>query len=355
MRRLTITHGGLDAAELRSLGLQPEQVLDFSANINPLGPSWRVRQAAAGADLSAYPDRHTLALREGLASQLDVGIDNLIVGNGSTELIHLLARARLRPLERCLIFTPTFGEYEAAATIAGAEVHFFRAEETREFHWSIEAAVETIKQTRPNMVFLCNPNNPTGVYLHLHDVRRLSKALGENALLVLDDAYVSLADWQWDSIPLLRNGNVAILRSMTKDHALAGVRLGYMVADPNVVSDVRQLQPTWSVNAVAQAVGIAALDDDAHVAEARKAISKAKDYLYGELDTLGVPVTASATNFVLVRVGDAARVRNALLRRGIAVRDCTSFGLSEYIRIAVRRPEECALLIGSLREVLEHE
>ena len=353
--RLTTIHGGLDEAELRCLGLQPAQMLDFSANINPLGPSRRVRQAATEANLSAYPDRHSLALREELAARLDVGIDNLIVGNGSTELIHLLARAFLGPHKRCLIFVPTFGEYEAAATIAGAEVNLFQADEAQEFRWSVDAAVEAIGQMRPDMVFLCNPNNPTGVYMDRDDVERIHRAVGGDALLVLDDAYVSLADWQWDSTPLLRNANIAILRSMTKDHALAGVRLGYMVAGPNIVETVRLLQPAWSVNSVAQTVGIAALNDEAHVAVARKTISEAKEYLRGALATLGVPVTVSAANFVLAQVRDAPRVRSALLRRGIAVRDCTSFGLPEHIRIAVRRPEECTRLIGSLREVLWHE
>ena len=352
---MTTIHGGLDPAELRSLGLRPERVLDFSANINPLGPSRLVRQAAASADLSAYPDRHCLALREGLAERLDVGIDNLVVGNGSTELIHLLARAFLRPRRRCLIFAPTFGEYEAAAAIAGAEVHLFQAEETRQFRWSVDAAVETIGRVRPHVVFLCNPNNPTGVYLDRGDVERLRSAVGRNALLVLDDAYVSLADWQWDSIPLLHGGGIAVLRSMTKDHAVAGVRLGYMASDEKVVSAVRQIQPAWSVNAVAQAVGVVALEDEARVAEARNVISEAKKYLYGELETLGVSATPSAANFVLARVGDAHKVRSALLRRAIAVRDCTSFGLPEYIRFAVRRPDECARLIEALREVLEHE
>ena len=347
-------HGGLDFAELRSLDLWPEQVLDFSANINPLGPSQRVRQAVDVVNLSAYPDRQSVALREALAARLGVGTENLLVGNGSTELIHLVARTCLQPQERCLVFTPTFGEYEAAANMIGAELHFFRAKETEGFSWSVDGAVEAIKNVRPKMVFLCNPNNPTGVYLDGSDVERISKAVGMGALMVLDEAYVSLADWSWDSKPLLNTGNIAILRSMTKDHALAGVRLGYMVAEPNVVSAMGQLQPAWSVNAVAQEVGIAALNDEAHVAEARKIIHQAKDYLYRELDLLGVSAIPTAANFVLVHVKNAARVRKALLIRGIAVRDCTSFGLPEYIRIAVRRPEECARLVGLLEEVLGH-
>ena len=215
--------------------------------------------------------------------------------------------------------------------------------------------VQAITQMRPRMVFLCNPNNPTGVYLDRSDVHQISNAVGREGLLALDDAYVTLADWQWDSLPLLSNGNVAILRSMTNDHALAGVRLGYMVAESKVISAVRQLQPAWSVNAVAQAAGVAALEDEAHVAAGREVIMEAKDYLYGELRSLEVPFRESATNFVLARVGGAARVRGALLRRGMAVRDCTSFGLPDYIRIVARRREECARLKESLREVLGHE
>ena len=350
---MTTVHGGLDPAELRSLGLQPNQVLDFSANISPLGPSRRVMRAAAEADLSAYPDRNSLGLREALAARLNVAIDKLMIGNGSTELIHLVARACLRPGQKCLIFTPTFGEYEAAAALAGADVHTVRAREDRGFRWPVDAAVRIIREMRPGVVFLCNPNNPTGAYLERDVVRQLNSAVGESGLLVLDNAYAELADCRWDPLPLLGSGNLVTLNSMTKDHALAGVRLGYMVAEPSVVAAVRLLQPAWSVNAVAQAVGIAALEDEAHVTRARGVILEAKAYLYRELERLSVPVTHSATNFILARVGDAAKVRSALLRRRMAVRDCTSFGLPEHIRIAVRRPRECARLIEALRDVLD--
>ncbi len=351
---MTTIHGGLDASELRSLGLQPEQVLDFSANINPLGPSRRVLSAAAESDLSAYPDRYSIFLREKLATQLAVGAENLVVGNGSTELIHLLARACLRPQDVCLILAPTFGEYETAARIAGADVHLFWANEDQEFRWSIDGVVETIQRVRPRLAFICNPNNPTGVYLDYGEIERIRGVLDEGSLLVLDEAYVPLADQGWNSLPLLGEGNVAMLRSMTKDHALAGARLGYMVAQPDVVSAVQELQPSWSVNAVAQATGIAALLDEAHVEEARKVILQAKKYLCSQLEALAIPVTPSSANFVMARVKDASSVRSALLRHGIAVRDCTSFGLPEHIRIAVRKPEECARLMESLREVLGH-
>ncbi|MCY3504652.1 MAG: histidinol-phosphate transaminase [Chloroflexi bacterium] len=344
-------HGGLDEAELRDYGLLPQDVLDFSANINPLGPSPLVRQAAAAADLSSYPDRDSLAIREALAERLGVAIDHLLVGNGSTELIHLLARSRLRTGDCCLIFAPTFGEYEAAAAASGAEVHHLAATEAHGFRWPIEEAVGTIRELQPALVFLCNPNNPTGLYLSRDAVEQLA-AVSEHGLLLLDDAYASLADSPWDATPLLGNGNVAILRSMTKDHALAGVRLGYLVAQPEVIGGARALQHAWSVNAVAQAAGLAALRDDDHVAAARAVIREAKAYLCAELGALGLAVSPSATNFLLVKVGDGAGVRRALLRRGLAVRHCASFGLPEHIRLAVRVREDCARLVGALREVL---
>jgi len=348
-------HGGLDDAELRATALTRTDVVDFSSNVNPLGASRLAREASAVADLSGYPDRECLLLREALSARVGVAVEQLMIGNGSTELIHLLARARLGQRSPCVIFAPTFGEYAAAAGLTDADVRFVRASDANGFNWSIPSAVQAIEGLRPAIVFLCNPNNPTGVYLDEDDVRDLSTAAGPGGLLVLDSSYAPLADDEWDATPLLSRGNLALLQSMTKDHGLAGVRLGYMAASAPVVEATRRLQPAWSVNAVAQAVGIAALADEAHVAAAQRVIRDSKAYLYAQLKAMGVPALPSATNFLLARVGDATRVRHALLPRGLVVRDGTSFGLPAYIRIAARRLDECALLTGALRDVLTHD
>ena len=348
-------HGGLKATELRSLGLLADQVLDFSASINPLGTSERVRRAVSDVEASAYPDPDCLLLRESLAGRLDVEIDWVMIGNGCTELIHLMAQACLRSGDRCLIFAPTFGEYEIAVARAGAKVQVVRANEEEGFRWSAEAASLLLQRARPNVAFFCNPNNPTGSYSSPAEVRQLKSALGDGGLLVVDNSYGGLADRRWDFVPLLRGGNIAILRSMTKDHALAGLRLGYLLAAPPVVCATRHLQPAWSVNSLAQAAGLAALDDHRHLAASRETISDAKQYLYREFGLLGVPFISSAANFILARVGDAARVRNALMRRRIAVRDCTSFGMPQWIRISVRRPQECTQFVRALGEVLAGE
>ncbi len=352
---MTTVHGGLNDAELRAHGLARADVLDFSSNVNPLGASPLVCKAAAEADLSAYPDRDCLQLRETLAARLGTGVDHLLIGNGSTELIHLLARACLAPRDDCLILTPTFGEYEEAARLSGANVKSLPASEAARFSWSIPGALREIENTRPALVFVCNPNNPTGAYLDRDAILRLSDALAPSGLLAVDTSYVPFANHAWNPTPLLGLGNIALLRSMTKDHGLAGVRLGYLAAQPSVVQATRRLQPAWSVNAVAQAVGIAALADGAHVAAARSVIRESKHYLYTQLAAIDLPTLPSAANFILVRVGDAGRVRQALLRRGIAVRDCASFGLPAYIRIAIRRLDECASLVAALRDLPLHD
>ena len=347
-------HGGTNIAELRSLGLRPEDVLDFSASINPLGAPRAVSPAMNGVNLAAYPDTECTALREALADRLDVSPKQILAGNGSTELIHLTARAYLHSGATAVIFTPTFGEFEAACAMRNANIIGVTANEGDHFSWDIEEAVRTIAERSPSLVFLCNPNNPTGRYMSEEDVREIAGALPQDSILLLDEAYLPFVDSRWNSLPLLELGNVALLRSMTKDHALTALRLGYMLAPPDVVERVRTQQHSWSVNALAQAAGIAALGDTGHVEDGRRAVRDAKRYLIEELETLGMPAVPSAANFLLVNVGSAKLLRTALLKRHhIIVRDCASFGLPDYIRIGIRTKEDCKRLVAALRDVLE--
>ncbi len=347
-------HGGTNIAELRSLGLRPEDVLDFSASINPLGPSPGVTQAMGAVDLAAYPDTECTALREALAAKLGVPTAQILVGNGSTELIHLTARAYLNSGDTVAIFVPTFGEFEAACRMQGAQALSIVACEDNGFCWNIEQAAGDIAEQMPSLVFLCNPNNPTGRYLGEEDVRRIARALPKGSLLLLDEAYLPFVDSQWDSLPLLDMGNVALLRSMTKDYALTALRLGYMLAPPKVVERVKAQQHSWSVNALAQAAGIAALSDEQRVIDGRKEVQVAKRYLLGELGAMGLKCAPSAANFVLVKVGDAYALRRALMKHHhISVRDCTSFGLPDYIRVGIRTLNDCKRLVAALRETLD--
>lgn len=346
-------HGGLRAWELRGLGLSPEEVLDFSASVNPLGPPPGLRDVLAQVDVSGYPDPEGLALREALSDLLGLGIECITLGNGSTEVVHLLARAFLTPGDAVVILSPTFGEYEVACRLAGARIIKEVATEAEAFHWDLPRIGRQIRETMPRIVFLCNPNNPTGVYLDQASVESLAQA-ATPGLLALDEAYLPFIEQPWDSRPLLGRGNVVLLRSMTKDYALPGLRLGYALAPAEVSASLVINQPSWSVNSLAQAAGLAALAHQGHVERGRRCVAEGKAYLQRHLGDLGLKVWPSAANFLLIEVGDGAALRARLLRQKVCVRDCTSFGLPRYIRVGIRTMPECQRLIEALTHVLRH-
>lgn len=344
-------HGGLREAELRALGLRPDLVLDFSASVNPLGASPAAVRAAAAVDLSRYPDPDCTALREAIAAANGVSPDHVLPGSGATELIHLVVRLFARHRQRPIAFMPAFGEFIRACQLTGVAPFPWHANPDRGYQWTLRNKPDVLKRVIPPLVYLCNPNNPTGVYVAEQDVRALAASLTAGPLL-LDESYVAFVTGAWNAVPLTRDGRVIVLRSMTKDYGLAGLRLGYLIAQPEIVQAVGQLQPEWSVSAVAQAAGVAALGDRRHVIAGREAADEAKAYLIERLTARGLPVVPSAANFLMVEVGDATAVRGALLRRGIAVRDCTSFGLPRHLRIGMRLLPDCRRLIDELFAVL---
>ena len=347
----TCPHGSFSYRERMEKGLSGEGVLDFSASCNPLGTSPNVLEALSMVDLSRYPDDEALELRQALAQTLEVDISWVAVGNGSVDLIYQLASAYLDPAGRALVIGPAFGEYARACRVAGASVVELRATEDMGFQPDIEAVKAVLRAERPKLVFLCNPNNPTGRLLPALSIREI---LGEceETLLVVDEAYLPFCDSRVDLRDQLPSGRLLLLRSMTKDHGLAGIRLGYAVARPDVLEPLGRVRPPWGVNALAQAAGIAALKDQAHVETGRRVIAEARPYLVGELSVLGLGVVPSAANFLLVRAGDGAAFRSAMLARGICVRDCASFGLPAYVRIGIRTMPDCRKLIQATREVL---
>ena len=358
-------HGGIKPAELRALGLHPADCLDFSASVSPLGPPAAVAPAIAAVNLAAYPDPHCLDLKDAIAAHHaadQVAPANISVGNGSTELIHLLARAYIAaPPPGCsnsaLLLTPTYGEYAGAARTAGGAVHTLDAVRSPHgFSWDLDAAARRIAAHRPVLVFICNPNNPTGALLTPDDLRLLTSAIAAaGSLLVVDEAYINLADAGADAaaIPIAMSTDSAIiLRSMTKDYALTALRLGYAIARPPVIARLDTFQPDWSVNGLAQAAGIAALSaagpDADYLERARAAVAAARQRIVDGLAALGIPCYPAAANFVLAPVGDATALRNALARQGLFVRDCASFGLPDCIRIGLRPVDDCDRLVNAI-------
>lgn len=345
-------HGSVDVAELRRLGLRREDVLDFSANINPYGPSPRVRDALARAAIDRYPDRGSLDLRRALAEIHGAITDRILVGNGSSELIQLIALAFARGRDSVMVLGPTYSEYMRACQAMGTEVATWQARAEDGFGIDAPAVAWMIDMARPRVVFLCNPNNPTGVCVPPATIAAWARR-HPSTLFVVDEAYQAFAE-AFQSALSLGMANVLVLRSLTKDYALAGLRLGYALAAEEVIRRLASVQTPWSVNAVAQAAGLAALADQTHLQETLSQLRRDTEQLMRQLKEQGRTVLASAVHFFLLHVGNAAACREALLRQGILVRDASSFGLPAYVRIATRRPADNERLVSALAELRDH-
>ncbi|MCX7912730.1 MAG: histidinol-phosphate aminotransferase family protein, partial [Dehalococcoidales bacterium] len=207
-----------------------------------------------------------------------------------------------------------------------------------------------IEKHHPRAVFLCNPNNPTGVYLPRSDIEKILSP-SKDSLLIIDEAYVNFVPERWPSASLITRNNIIILRSMTKDYGIPGLRLGYCLASPEIISGLYTALPPWNVNAIAQKAGVFLLGQEAHLCESLHMVSEAKRYLISELARLGIAAVPSATHYFLIRANDAPSLRSALLKDGILVRDCSSFGLADYLRISQRSLRECTRLIQALEPI----
>lgn len=349
----TVVHGALDEAELARLGLRADQVIDFSSNINPFGPPVAVLAALRELDPAPYPDRSCLRLRQHLAQRHRCGIDAVLVGNGANELIHLVARALGVAGATALIVAPTYGEYAHACRLAGMQVVEVRSAAAAPFQPDIPALCAAIERLRPRLLWLCSPNNPTGVHLANETIVDLAGACAQHGgWLILDRAYLSLLrdDTGHDPLDDRAPANLIRIYSLTKSYAVAGLRIGYLVADPAPVSAIARFQPAWSVSSAAQVAGLAMLADTAFLPATLSQWWAASDDLATGLRRLGLTVWRSHMPFLLVQCGDAARTRRQLLARGCVVRDCASFGLPEWARVAPRRPADNARLLAAWGE-----
>ncbi|TAK78681.1 MAG: aminotransferase class I/II-fold pyridoxal phosphate-dependent enzyme [Dehalococcoidia bacterium] len=337
-----VPHGGAQAVELAEHGLSPDDVLDLSANLHPDGPNPDVIAAARSAPLDRYPDTDAASLRDAIATAHALDPANVLPVPGGTAGIHLIARALLRPGDRATVVTPAFGEYAAAVRIAGASV--------------VEVstvppvfALDTGALPPATVTFLCVPDNPTGRDLTRADVLQAVEATG--GTVVLDAAYEAFTDGPpFASDLATQTDRVIAVHSMTKLHAVPGLRLGYLVAAAPLIARLRALQHAWPLDAPSIAAGvIAATQHNARRARLG-AMRETREWLRAHWEAAGLTVAPGAANFLLVRVGDAARVREALFEHRIVVRDATSFGLPEWVRAAVppaaSRDELAAALVA---------
>lgn len=344
-----VPHGGLDYSELSARGWRPDDVIDFSTNVNPFGPAPSVREALRQAAIDCYPDRECLKLRHALAERHRTSPDEWLVGNGSSELLWLIGLAIVRPGETVLIPQPTYGEYERIARLRKARVLSCFCPEAEHFRFPVETLTRLLEQAGPRVCFLSRPNNPTGTLPPLAVLEDWARTF-RRTLFVVDEAYLDFLPRASSAISLGLD-NVLVLRSLGKAYALAGLRIGGVHGDPELLALLRRVQPPWSVSGPAQAAAIAALGDERHLRQSMEKLTAAKAHLLTDLRTLEFRPVDSETPFFLMKVGAASVVRAALWEQRVLVRDCTSFGLPEFIRISPRRPEENAVLVAALASI----
>jgi histidinol-phosphate/aromatic aminotransferase/cobyric acid decarboxylase-like protein len=341
-------HGGLHDAELEALGLEPDDVSDWSSSTNPYGPAPVVLRALQEAAIGRYPDTSGRRARQALSSTLGIERDGVVLGNGAADLLWSLARAWLAPGRCALLVEPTFSEFRAAAGAVGAELCEWRSQPEDGFRVDLDAVGERARAAGASVVYLCSPNTPTGGALAAESIAAFARAHAELSI-VLDQSFLSLSERHADAAVRLPD-NVATVRSLTKDHGIPGVRVGYLIAAPELCAAIEAGRPAWSTSAFAQAAAIACCQCSEFVRESRERLLDDRRALERELGELGVACFPSVTSFLLARVPQVAALRGRLLERHrIVVRDCASFRLPGFMRLGAKPPAARQRLIAALR------
>jgi histidinol-phosphate aminotransferase len=328
-------------------------VIKLASNESAIGVSPLALAALRGAleGLHRYPDGASFELRRKLGAKLGVDGAQLVFGAGADELLELLAKSFLGPGDEAVFAWPSFAMYPIVVRGMGATP--VAVPLTADFVHDLDAIARAIT-LRTRLVFVCNPNNPTGTSVGAAEFDRFVAALPAHVVLVIDEAYVDFArrrDFPDSLAWIATRPGTAVLRTFSKLYGLAGLRIGYGVADAELAGYLERARHPFNVNRLAEVAAVAALDDRAHVAKALAVNGEGLDYLTRELRALGLPVWPSDANFVLTRAG--AGMQQALLREGIIVRPLAGFGMPEHLRITVGLPEENERLIKTLRRLLE--
>lgn len=342
----------------RELGL--EEVIKLASNENPLGPPKKSQLAieAALSELNRYPDGGQIVLKSELAAFHNVSKDMLLIGNGSDEVISLFCTTFIEPGDEIVVPSPSFSEYKFASSLmAGRTVEVQLGEG---FEFDLNDFKNAITD-RTRIVFLCSPNNPTGTYIRDEDMENFLKQIPKNILVVIDEAYNEYveADDYAQGLQFLKKGyNVAVMRTFSKLYALASLRIGYAITQPEIIGYVNRVREPFNVNHLAQVAASAALKDEEHIMLSRKINSEGKQQLYAGFEKLRLPYIPTETNFMLVDTGvDSKELFQSLLRKGVIVRDGGFFGLPTWIRVSIGMPEEnnrfLDALAQSLRELTE--
>lgn len=352
-------HGGNVIEISRKYNIRKSKIIDFSSNINPLGfPEGVQNLIKRGVnEIVSYPDSSSTELKEEIARCLGIREKNILVGNGSTELIYLIARV-LKP-KRALIPIPTFCEYERSLHAVGCELRYVSLKEKNQFTFDMSDTFSLLPQI--DILYVCNPNNPTGVlYRKNETISLIEQAEKKGVLLVFDEAFMDFTDDESVRDEIKKRENLIVIKSLTKFFGIPGLRLGYLVSNPNIVDKISYYKEPWSVNVFAQKAGVACFKDSRFRLKTKNFIDRERTYMLDKLGKLkGLKAYDSTTNYLLIKIVktglSSSKLYEMMAGEGFLIRDCCSFqGLgNKFIRVAVKRRKQNNLLIENLKRILE--
>lgn len=351
LRQLVSYEPGKPVQDLaRELGIAVEDIVKLASNENPLGPSPAARQAMIETLERAhfYPDGGGYYLRQAIAERLDLTMDNVILGNGSNEIIEFIGHAYLQPRDEIVVAKHSFAVYRLMAQLFGAKVIEVS---DPDFVADLDAMLAAITP-RTKELFLANPNNPTGTMVYQEAIDRLMDRVPDHVMVVFDEAYYEFLDEPPDVLKYVRAGrNMVVLRTFSKIQGLANLRIGYGLAAPEVIEILQKARQPFNANGIAQAGALAGLGDSEHMEATKRVTHEGRTFLEAEFVGMGLEFVPSQANFVLVRVGDGKKVFDALLRRGIIIRDMGSYGLPDWLRVSVGTMAQNKVFIAALRQL----
>jgi histidinol-phosphate aminotransferase len=331
-------------------------LVKLASNENPLGPSPRAVEAMIQAfqDVRLYPDNECRRLKKALSQRYGVAEQQIIVGRGSDEVIHMTGLAFLSELDEALMAEPPFVLYEFTTQLMGATA--VRVPLKNYTHDLEEMASRASERTK--LVFIANPNNPTGTIVRRRETQWFLDSLPPTCIVVFDEAYADyVEDPEFpDALAWVREGrNVIVLRTFSKIYSLAGLRVGYGIAPVHLASYLEMVREPFNVSSVAQAAALASLEDEEQVRRSLANNRQGKEFLYAEFRRMGLGYVPTEANFIFVDVGrDAEKIFELLMSKGVIVRPGTSFGFSTHLRITIGTPEQNARLAAALEEVLKN-
>ena len=362
VRQLKPYEPGKPISELqRELGI--DDIIKLASNENPLGPSPRAVEAMRAAldDVALYPDGNAFALKDALGEFHDIEVARITVGNGSDHLLELIARAFLGPGRSAVFARYAFAIYAIVSQAAGAELRVAEARPSGDAKQPYGHDVDTLLAAiddSTRVVFVANPNNPTGTYLTQAELERLLEGVPETTVVVIDEAYYDYAapyarDYPDTRALLERHPNLVLLRTFSKAYGLAGVRVGYALSTPEMTDCINRVRLAFNPNSMGQVAAVAALADREHVKRTVELNHEELRTLYDGVRGLGLDVIPSVCNFVTADVGRPAREAfQALLREGVIVRPLDGYGLGTHLRLSVGLPEHNRRLLDALRGLL---